>query len=156
MPKINHNCSGMALVYTMLATLILSISAALILSQLSASIKSESISREVEFGKDFSDLCERAVIESITSGIPLPKKGSGLEESLNISLSNWPTSGFFSLNKYKMNSNSNCLFRPISITDGFVDQEQLRNNNTDYYKVDSIKDNGFVRVHYETIIGISK
>jgi len=150
MQKTSPRIDGSALIYTMAASALLAAIAGTMLTTMSKAVGSEQLMRDNEAAKDFSDLCERAVIQIITTGLP----STDMAASIAQGSSNWPSTGSFSSSAVGMQSGSECSFQPISYG-GSINEDPSTSLSTTYYKVRTIQDKGVVRIQYETIIAIN-
>jgi hypothetical protein len=169
MPRTSHKSHGMTLIYTLGAILLLSATVALILTYSSSGARSEAGIRTQSNGKDFSELCEEAVINMLISGQP----SIDIPARINQLTNSWPSAGAF--NKTQVNvsgwlrcSDSNswsngsvgrcyeCSFEPETTLNGTINRGIQESLTTTYFRVTSIHDTGQGRIHYESIIAIKK
>ncbi len=167
--RTSHRQSGMTLIYALGTVLLLSATVALVLTYSSSSAKSELGMRNQSNGKDFSDLCEEAVINLLSTGQSTLDVPSRIVQQTSA----WPNSGAYRKSVVDVSgwlkcSNSatwssgqirqcyECSFEPDTTLNGTVNQSPGESLTTTYYKVTSIHDTGQGRIHYLTTIAIGR
>jgi hypothetical protein len=159
----------MTLIYALGTVLLLSATVALVLTYSSSGAKSELGMRNQSNGRDFSELCEEAVINLLSTGQSTLEVPSRIAQQTSA----WPTSGAYRKSAVDVSgwlkcSDSNawtggqirqcyeCSFEPDATLNGTVNQNPGESLTTTYYKVTSIHDTGQGRIHYQTTIAINR